>query len=1125
VTCDVSIIIPVLDRLEFTRQCLDRIWRNTADDIAYEVIVIDNGSTDGTDAWFEPADRFPRPLRYLRNSTNEGFARANNRGAGVGRGQFLLFLNNDTLVEPGWLTEMLRVRRADPAVGVVGIQQRFPYTNTIYHTGIVFSAEGLPEHLYPHLDASVPEVNKQREYQAVTGACLLTDKELFESCGGFDEEYQNGYEDVDLCLKVRQRNRKVVCCTSAFIYHYGQISEARTAADDRNAALFARKWSGIVRPDRHQYVLRDRLAAWGRRRSAVSPTRILPDDAIYLADALDDGSALTWINAELALALAGRGVPVFVNGQAPVSRTLSASMRRRLSRLKTTLRPVVGGTQVKWSHYRPRHLTLELSGLVNLEFFVINYVFGSSTVEPWDFWLQCLRQNHHHKLPLSEFCRSVLQQVGVTDAHSHVWYPGYSPEIADAEPSRRPDARFRFFTVTNSHDLDRYNTAAVLGAYRRAFSADDEVVLIVKDYGASSGNPAIRDALGRSSSGPKIEYISEFTDKRALIGLYQSSDAFVSAHRGEGFGMKILDAMACGVPVIAPLFGGVTAYCREDNCFPVAFSLLSMGACLDTASLHITNQPMWAEVDVESLRNQMRRVYEDRHQAKSRAERGRNDVIGRFSWDSAAARLLEITTGLRTQTESSRSVRDTMRTDVGLSSPYWLGLRVSVVIPTRNRRSKLIACLDALGRQSVLPQEFEVIIVDDGSTDDTRQAIDGYAPAFAVRYFRQESAGPGTARNLGIAQARGELVLFVGDDIIADEHLIEQHLLAHAAANGSGAAVLGHIDWAPSLTPNAVMEYVCGDAMLQFAYGIIPSLPALDHRFFYTSNISLKRQFLLDAADAGVRFDPCFRRAAFEDSEFAFRLAPRGLRIHYRAAARAFHDHWMDVESFSRREFSAGEMAVVFYRKHPGEDEQLQVGWIADLVRPAAALSGDAELLRELEYFDASTDVWLPTVADSLEKQPSAPELGGGALHGVLGTIFDVERTRGKIQEWYSNVDVESKIRAAQTLAAALRKVEWLSGNDDALRQMSHSGSPVDPRAVATLAARVAGLDGMSALTRSRSPSQALGQYPGRRPVSRLLVPRLQRVDRYVQALLQSRGREDWLAKYRRLRRRIGKLM
>ena len=108
----------------------------------------------------------------------------------------------------------------------------------------MFTPDGSPQHLYPHLDASLPKVNKQREYQAVTGACLLIDRALFDECGGFDEAYRNGYEDIDLCMTVRQRGRKVVCCTSAFIYHYGQISEGRTADDDENAALFARKWAG-----------------------------------------------------------------------------------------------------------------------------------------------------------------------------------------------------------------------------------------------------------------------------------------------------------------------------------------------------------------------------------------------------------------------------------------------------------------------------------------------------------------------------------------------------------------------------------------------------------------------------------------------------------------------------------------------------------------------------------------------------------------------------------------------------------------------------------------------------------------------------------------------------------------
>ncbi len=290
-------------------------------------------------------------------------------------------------------------------------------------------------------------------------------------------------------------------------------------------------------------------------------------------------------------------------------------------------------------------------------------------------------------------------------------------------------------------------------------------------------------------------------------------------------------------------------------------------------------------------------------------------------------------------------------------------------MPTHNRKEKLLACLEALARQSILPQEFEVVVVDDGSTDGTREALETRRFPFALRYFRQDGAGPGAARNLGIEQAAGELVLFIGDDIVADERLLEEHLLAHAATPEPGVAILGHIDWprddaarTRSWSTSAATRR-CSSRTRSFR-----RLPSLDHRFFYTSNISLKRQFLVDAAGAGVRFDPCFRHAAFEDSEFAFRLMPRGLQIRYAESARATHDHWMDLDSFARREFGAGEMAVVFYRKHPGQDDQLQVRWIADLVEPATALLAQPDLLRHLEAFDVQTDALLRALAGSLEE-------------------------------------------------------------------------------------------------------------------------------------------------------------
>ena len=1122
---EVSIVIPVLNKLEFTRQCLDRIWRETGDADSYDVVVVDNGSSDGTREWFAA---HPQPrLRYHRNETNLGFAKANNLGASIGEGRHLLFLNNDTIVRPGWMSEMLRVVRADAAVGIVGLKQLFPYTNSIYHTGIVFAPGGVPQHLYPHLDASLPHVNREREYQAVNGACLLIPRDLFDACGGFDEAYVNGYEDIDLCMQVRQRGRKVVCCTSAFIYHYAQISEGRTKDDDRNAALFASRWAGRVRIDRDEYFARDGAPALVPATSRPAAVRTLADDCIYLADDLGQGSALTWVNVQLALALKEKGVPVLVNGSR-LSSTIEPATRRRLAELVARERPV-GGVQIKWSHYWPQHLNLELDGVLDLEVFVVNYLFGRPGREPWDYWMQSLRQTHRHKLPDAEFCAAVLEQAGIPRTQMDVLHHGYSPEVRSVDAPARAGGRFRFLTVTNSHDLPRYNTAAVIDAYEREFTGADPVTLVVKDYGGSAPDVSLRDRLRSRGGGPSIEYVATFTDKPELIRLYKSCDAFVSAHRGEGFGMKILDAMACGLPVVTPLFGGPTSFCSPDTCLPVAFAMVPMTEGIDARSLTITNQPLWAEVVVEDLQRQLRRALVDRGTVEARARLGQEAVLARFSWDSAATRLLGIVSELHGR-RADRRARPALAPALQAAerSPYWLGLRASVVIPTYNRKAALTRCLDALTRQTVLPQEFEVLVVDDGSTDGTADTVAARRDPFRLRYFRQEQAGPGSARNLGIDEAAGELVLFIGDDIYADERLLEEHLLAHAARPDQGAAILGHIDWPDGMIPNAVMDYVCGEGMLQFAYPLIAQLPALDHRFFYTSNVSAKRQFLRDAADAGVRFDPCFRHAAFEDSEYAMRLAPRGLRIHYAARARAVHDHWMDLDSFTAREGRAGEMAVVFYRKHPGYDEHLQVRWIADLVTPADSLRQQPELLQHLQAFDTRTDQLLRAFAGSFEellamnRHASAGTVAlpvdqvRAGLHRVLRAIFDVERTRGKVREWYAGVDDPGGMSAAQSLGTVMRKIEFLTGA---------SGPGV-------LGGPIAGLDAelLAGLTPRRDRPQSGGRREGASSAARRLralvarpavLTRLVRLDRAIVAHLQPPERERWLKYYSDLRTRV----
>lgn len=1055
----VSIVIPVFDKLPFTRQCLDRLARHAASGPSFEVIVVDNASSDGTAAFFADGTRPDLDLVYVRNEVNEGFSRGNNIGARRARGRYLLFLNNDTIVTHGWLQAMVDTAERDPRVGIVGIKQLFPYTNLVHHTGIVFAADGTPRHIYPHVDGSRPHVNRQREYQAVTGACLLIARDLFDACGGFDEGYRNGYEDIDLCLTVRRRGRSVVCCTSGCIYHYGQISETRTDADRANAARLASRWGSTIVSDELTYFREDRADL---EREAPAPTRAATPsrDVIYFADDLGPSSALTWVTAALVEALDRLGRRVAIRETSFAG--LDAADRRRALARHMVATPPRGGVHIRWSHYRPEHLDLDVGGRVNLELFVINYLFGAPGTEPWDYWLQSVARNGCRKLALSGFCRDVLEQLGVPAADCALVQPGYAPEIdrVDAPPRRSPGRRL--LTLTNSHDLERYGTRLLLDAYWSTFTRRDDVTLVIKDYGASSGETALADLLRAHRDRAAVEYVTTFTSKERLIELYKSCDAFVSAHRGEGFGMKILDALACGLPVVAPIFGGPADFLTPDNCLPVSFAMAPVGDCLDTRALRITNQPMWAEPDVQHLGQRLREIVESPDLGRRLGARGRSDVRDRFTWPRAAERLLTFADAAlaeRTPPRVPRAAEPARET-----SAYWLGCRVSVVIPTYNRAGTLRRCLDALERQSILPQEFEVVVVDDGSTDDTAAVAAAPRP-FHVTYLRQTNAGPGAARNAGLLQAQGEIVLFIGDDIIADPRLLEAHLLAHATRTAPGTAVLGHIDWPRDRPATAVMDYVTGPASLQFAYALIPTRPSLDFRFFYTSNVSLERRFLADAAEDGVLFDPDFTAAAFEDAEFALRLAARGLEIVYEPDAGAVHDHWMDLESFARRELAAGRMAVVFYRKHPWLDEYLQVRWIADWTQAVNDLMDRPDLQARLRAIDAQSAAFLQTFADAAERAraespPRPDETAASSLHdAVFAVIFDVARTRGKVTEWYASVRDSRKVDLAATLIACARRLEFLSASPDAMRQARGSLAWLERDASSDLEVHVADLD------------------------------------------------------------------
>ncbi|HEC68495.1 MAG TPA: glycosyltransferase [Candidatus Desulfofervidus auxilii] len=246
----VSIIIPVFNKLEFTKQCLDALYEVTPINL-FELIIVNNASTDGTKEFLNEFAKTHPNVKVIHNQENLGFAKACNQGARAAKGKYLVFLNNDTIPLKDWLEEMLKIIETEKNIGIVGSKLLYP-NNTIQHAGVAiadFLQFICPYHIHRKSPADTPEVNVVKDYQAVTGACMLIPKELFDGLGGFDEGFLNGYEDVDLCFQVREAGYRVVYTPKSVLYHFESISEGRFKAEKENEKRLQEKWSGKIKPD------------------------------------------------------------------------------------------------------------------------------------------------------------------------------------------------------------------------------------------------------------------------------------------------------------------------------------------------------------------------------------------------------------------------------------------------------------------------------------------------------------------------------------------------------------------------------------------------------------------------------------------------------------------------------------------------------------------------------------------------------------------------------------------------------------------------------------------------------------------------------------------------------------
>ncbi|MBD3327740.1 glycosyltransferase [Candidatus Peregrinibacteria bacterium] len=244
-------------------------------------------------------------------------------------------------------------------------------------------------------------------------------------------------------------------------------------------------------------------------------------------------------------------------------------------------------------------------------------------------------------------------------------------------------------------------------------------------------------------------------------------------------------------------------------------------------------------------------------------------------------------------------------------------MQISIIITTYNRSEKLKDCLKSYMKQSLPKNKLEIIVVDDGSKDDTKDIVKKYKN---VRYVYQKNSGQGIARNNGIDKANGEIVLFGQDDIVPSKDFVEQHLKFHLRYPEKKFAVLGFTAWHPGLKVNQYMKWMTNGSSIfgmfgghQFAYEKLKNKTDANYNFFYTSNISLKRVLL-----EKYPFDPSFSGYGWEDIELGYRLYKKaGLIIKYNPNAIAYHDHEMNENDLKKRMKSIGKAAWIFHKKYP----------------------------------------------------------------------------------------------------------------------------------------------------------------------------------------------------------------
>jgi glycosyltransferase involved in cell wall biosynthesis len=235
--------------------------------------------------------------------------------------------------------------------------------------------------------------------------------------------------------------------------------------------------------------------------------------------------------------------------------------------------------------------------------------------------------------------------------------------------------------------------------------------------------------------------------------------------------------------------------------------------------------------------------------------------------------------------------------------------KVSVVIPTKNRSALLAEAIERVQSQDISKDHYEVIVIDNDSSDDTRAVLEQKARTYRnLKFGLQEKPGAAATRNAGLRLATGDLILFIDDDVQAERGLIQAHLNAHCKS--PNASVIGAVSMPWGDTSEPFLRYLRDHRILN---PYTPSKGPIDFSYYHTCNVSTPTQMLLNVGG----FNETFQIYGMEDIELGYRLEKTGCRMVFAPDARAIHYRFPGYDDFIERSEQAGFSLGQLIRLHP----------------------------------------------------------------------------------------------------------------------------------------------------------------------------------------------------------------